>query len=136
MRGVAARIAELETMKPTALREEWRRVHGEDPPQVAASLLARALSFDMQCAARGGAGEKMRERLMGTGVGAVRSVPSATLAPGTQLVREWGGTSHHVLMEEKGRCSYKGRSFASLSALARHITGAHWSGPRFFGVRP
>ena len=56
-------------------------------------------------------------------------------AAGTQLVREWGGASHHVLMEEKGRCSYKGKSFASLSAVARHITGAHWSGPRFFGVR-
>ena len=136
MRGVAARVAELEAMKPTQLRQEWRRLHGQEPPQIAASLLGRALAFDAQCAAQNGAGEKMRQRLMGTGGGALRASPARTLAPGTQLVREWGGTSHHVLVEEKGRCSYKGQSFASLSTVARHITGAHWSGPRFFGVRP
>lgn len=134
MRGLTARVAELEAMKPTALKTEWQKVHGEEPPRVAASLLARALAFDVQCAAQGGAGEKMRQRLMGTG--AARSAPTRTLAPGTQLVREWGGVSHHVLVEEKGRCSYKGQNFASLSAVARYITGAHWSGPRFFGVKP
>ena len=136
MRGLTTRIAEIEAMKPTALKAEWEKVHGEEPPHIAASLLARALAFDAQCAAKGGAGERMRQRLMGMGAGAVRSAPTPMLAPGTQLVREWGGTSHHVLVEEKGRCSYKGQSFASLSAVARHITGAHWSGPRFFGVKP
>lgn len=134
MRGVAARVSELEAMKPTALWAEWQRVHGQEPPPIAASLLARALAFDAQCAAQGGAGEKMRRRL--SGAGPARAAPTPVLAPGTQLVREWGGVSHHVLVEEKGRCSYKGRSFASLSAVARHITGAHWSGPRFFGVKP
>lgn len=134
MRGVAARVAELEAMKPTALRAEWQRVHGQEPPRIAASLLARALAFDAQCAAQGGAGAKMRQRLGGAGVG--RAAPVPVLAAGTQLVREWGGESHHVLVEEKGRCSYRGKSFASLSAVARHITGAHWSGPRFFGVKP
>lgn len=134
MRGVAARVAEIEAMKPTALKEEWRKVHGQDPPPVTASLLARALAYDVQCKAQGGTGARMRQRL--TGVGGGRSAPSPALLPGTQLVREWGGESHHVLMKEKGRCAYRGKSFASLSAVARHITGAHWSGPRFFGVKP
>lgn len=134
MRGVAARLAEIEAMKPTALKEEWRKVHGQHPPAVAASLLARALAYDVQCSAQGGAGARMRQRLMGVGGG--RAAPSPALQPGTQLVREWGGESHHVLMEEKGRCAYRGKSFASLSAVAQHITGAHWSGPRFFGVKP
>lgn len=128
------RIAALATMKPTQIKAEWKQAHGQEPPRVAASLLARALAYDLQCAAQGGLAERMRERLAGTG--AVRAAPAPKLAPGTQLVREWGGTSHHVLMEENGRCSYKGHSFASLSAVARHITGAHWSGPRFFGVKP
>ena len=134
MRGVAARLAEIEAMKPTALKEDWRKVHGQDPPPVTASLLARALAYDVQCSAQGGAGQRMRRRLMGAGGG--RAVAPRVLPPGTQLVREWGGESHHVLMEEKGRCAYRGKSFASLSAVARHITGAHWSGPRFFGVKP
>lgn len=127
------RIAALATMKPTEIKAEWHKVHGAEPPRMAASLLARALAYDLQCAAQGGLADRMRERLAGTG--AVRAAPAPKLAPGTQLVREWGGASHHVLMEEKGRCSYKGRSFASLSAVARRITGAHWSGPRFFGVK-
>ena len=134
MRGVAARLAEIEAMKPTALKEEWRKVHGQDPPPVTASLLARALAYDVQCSAQGGAGQRMRRRLMGAGGG--RAVAPRVLPPGTQLVREWGGESHHVLMEEMGRCAYRGKSFASLSAVARHITGAHWSGPRFFGGKP
>lgn len=133
MRGVEARLAEIEAMKPTALKEEWCKVHGQNPPPVAASLLARVLAYDVQCRAQGGVGARMRQRLIGAG--GRRATPPA-LQPGTQLVREWGGESHHVLMEEKGKCTYKGRSFASLSAVARHITGAHWSGPRFFGAKP
>ncbi|WP_255254886.1 DUF2924 domain-containing protein [Novosphingobium sp. Chol11] len=39
-------------------------------------------------------------------------------------------------MEEKGTCTYRGRSFTSLSVLALHITGAHRSGPRSLGVKP
>ena len=127
MRRVAARLAEIEAMKPTALKEEWCKVHGQDSPPVAASLLARALAYDVQCKAQGGAGGRMRQRLMGGRAG--RAAPPPVLQSGTQLVREWGGESHHVLMEEKGRCAYRGKSFASLSAVARHITGAHWSGP-------
>ena len=134
MAKVDAAIAMLAAMKPTQLKAEWRRVHGAPPPRVASSLLARALAHDLQCAAQGSAGEKMRQRLMGPG--AARAAPAPALTPGTQLVREWGGESHHVLMEEKGRCSYRGQTFPSLSALARHITGAHWSGPRFFGIKP
>ncbi|AEG49193.1 putative bacteriophage-related protein [Sphingobium chlorophenolicum L-1] len=134
MGEVETQVAALAAMKPTQLKMEWQRAHGAVPPPVAASLLARALAHDLQSAVQGGTGEKMRQRLRGSGAG--RAAPAPALAAGTQLVREWGRESHHVLMEEKGRCSYRGQTFASLSALARHITGAHWSGPRFFGVKP
>lgn len=136
MTQIEAQVAALAVMKPTELKAQWRQVHDLEPPRVAASLLARSLAYDLQCTASGGAGERMRQRLMGSGDKVPRSAPAPRLAAGTQLVREWGGVTHHVLMEDKGRCSYKGQSFASLSALARHITGAHWSGPRFSGVRP
>lgn len=132
MARVDIKVAALAAMKPTALKAEWQRVHGAEPPRVATSLLARALAHDLQCTAAGRTGERIRQRLNGTG--ATRAATARALAPGVQLVREWSGESHHVLMEEKGRCSYRGQTFASLSALARHITGTHWSGPRFFGV--
>lgn len=55
------------------------------------------------------------------------------LAVGTQLVRDWHGVSHAVMVEEQGY-DWQGRRYRSLSAIARAITGARWSGPRFFGL--
>ena len=56
-----------------------------------------------------------------------------TLKPGMRLVREWRGQMHSVLVLENG-FEYHDHRYRSLTEIARHITGAHWSGPRFFGV--
>jgi hypothetical protein len=61
------------------------------------------------------------------------STPTASLSPGTRLVREWHGRTHHVDIIENGFV-FEGKTHASLSAIARQITGARWSGPRFFGL--
>jgi len=60
---------------------------------------------------------------------------SSTLSysPGTRLVREWQGETHEVTILESGYM-YQGRRYRSLSGIASDITGAHWSGPRFFGI--
>lgn len=52
---------------------------------------------------------------------------------GARLIREWNGHTHTVMVEEDG-FSYAGQNYRSLSAVARDITGARWSGPRFFGL--
>jgi hypothetical protein len=62
------------------------------------------------------------------------SVPSAPLQPGTRLLREWQGVVHEVVVCEKS-VEYRGKSWSSLSAVAREITGTRWSGPRFFGLK-
>ena len=54
---------------------------------------------------------------------------------GARLVREWNGRTHTLTVEEEG-FTYAGRSYRSLTAIAREITGARWSGPRFFGIVP
>ncbi len=66
-----------------------------------------------------------------------RTPPKLTpkLAPGTQLVREWNGRTWQVEVV-KGGFVCRGKRYQSLSAIAKTITGAHWSGPRFFGLRP
>lgn len=56
-----------------------------------------------------------------------------TLSPGVRLLREWNGQPHVVDVTDGGYL-YDGTTYRSLSAIARHITGAHWSGPRFFGL--
>ena len=53
--------------------------------------------------------------------------------PGTRLVREWNGRTHIVDVSEDGFV-FDGKTYRSLSAIAKRITGAHWSGPRFFGL--
>jgi len=54
-------------------------------------------------------------------------------AVGTQLIREYQGTEHHVTVIRNG-FEYHGRTFRSLSHIAREITGTRWSGPLFFGL--
>lgn len=55
------------------------------------------------------------------------------LVPGARLLRDWNGKTHAVDVTDSGYV-YDGTSYRSLSAIARRITGAHWSGPRFFGL--
>jgi Protein of unknown function (DUF2924) len=56
------------------------------------------------------------------------------LEPGTRLVREWRGVTHIVLIHADG-IEWRGQRYRSLSVVARKITGARWSGPRFFGLK-
>ena len=59
--------------------------------------------------------------------------PAASLRPGAKLVREWHGRTHVVVVTDRG-FDYSGSSYRSLTQVAKLITGAHWSGPRFFGL--
>jgi hypothetical protein len=66
--------------------------------------------------------------------GRVGPTPSLSLKPGARLVREWRGHTHTVTVTEDG-FEYAGTNYPSLTKIARKITGAHWSGPRFFGLQ-
>ena len=65
------------------------------------------------------------------------AMPAVTLTPvlreGNRLVREWNGTTHTVLVLGSG-FEWQAKQYRSLSQIAEAITGAHWSGPRFFGM--
>ena len=65
---------------------------------------------------------------------AQKPAPPISLKAGTRLVREWRGVTHTVLVHADG-FEWNGRRYRSLTSVAREITGAHWSGPRFFGLR-
>jgi hypothetical protein len=66
--------------------------------------------------------------------GSVTPAPPISLRPGTRLVREWRGVTHSALIHADG-IEWRGQRYRSLSVVARKITGARWSGPRFFGLR-
>lgn len=138
---VAAEIVRLESLRTEILREEWRRLNQTPPPKrLSRELLLRGLTYALQEAAFGGLSKSTMRRLETTGgeteiTAARRSrQPRRAFKPGTRLVREWQGQTYTVVVLEKG-VEWRGRQYRSLSVVAREITGAHWSGPRFFGLK-
>jgi Protein of unknown function (DUF2924) len=135
---VSRRLEALSDLNPDELRKEWRRLYRSQPPRLSRDLLVRAIAYRIQELRYGGL-SKATSRKLAALVQARRSagdvVPESTqrIRAGSRLVREWNGRTHIVTVEEEG-FSYAGRNYRSLTAIARAITGAHWSGPRFFGL--
>ncbi|MGC1885252.1 MAG: DUF2924 domain-containing protein [Stellaceae bacterium] len=131
-------IAELLDRSTPELRLAWRQLHRTGPPPgLSRDLLIRALVHQLQERAAGGASRALRRRLQ-TLVGefAKRSAsfdPGIVPKTGTTLVRQWRGHPHTVLVRADG-FDYEGQHYRSLTVIAERITGAHWSGPRFFGL--
>ena len=136
--GLTEQLASIAAMGPKPLRAEWARIHGATaPPGFGPDLLARALAYAVQEKARGGLPSAVaREIRRGVAdLAATSLLPdrAAPLRPGTRLTREWHGRTHHVHVIDHG-FEYRGKTYRSLTAIAREITGARWSGPRFFGL--
>jgi hypothetical protein len=137
--SVAARLQALKEMDYAALRSEWRRLHRSPAPsRVARDLLVLGIAWKIQEQAYGGLGAATKRRLAELAKtmerdGDVRRNRVARLKPGVKLVREWRGKTHTVIVAEDG-FEWNGRTWRSLSSIARAMTGVHWSGPRFFGL--
>jgi hypothetical protein len=135
-----AQLAALTTMSSAQLRAEWGRVYRSSAPPLTGDLLARGIAWRLQERVHGGFPKSVirelqrQKRELDAGGNISASVYKGRIKPGTRLVRDWGGVSHHVLVLESG-FQYRDRGYISLSQIARDITGAHWSGPRFFGLR-
>ena len=54
---------------------------------------------------------------------------------GTRLCRDWKGKTYEVLVHQNGELEYDGKIYRSLTAIAEKITGTHWNGKKFFGVK-
>jgi len=130
-------LAALAHMTPVQLKAEWLRLYKAPPPALTADLLARGVACKLQERAHGGlAPSVLRDvaRLAKQMAGSESvNVTAGRIKPGTRLVRDWGRTSHHVTVLERGYL-YRDRHYRSLTQIARDITGTHWSGPRFFGL--
>ena len=113
----------------------WRETFGiKAPKRLSVEFMRRALAHEVQARAFGPIAKRTRRVLT-----SVAAVPGAAgrlpvrMSPGARLLREWNGRTHEVEVLPDGYL-WKGRRFRSLSAVAREITGARWSGPRFFGA--
>lgn len=108
--------------------------YGMPAPRISPDLLRLGIAWRLQERTLGGPGREARQALKQSARHLAVAMPQGRkLTPGTRLVRDWHGTGHSVTVLDSG-FEYEGRDWKSLTAIARHITGAKWSGPRFFGL--
>ena len=136
--GLDAEIAGLVDRSTQELRGAWRTLHHSGPPLgLSRDLIIRGLADKLQQHAHGGPSRALQRCLrILTGEfekGAGSFDAGGVLKTGASLVRRWRGHTHTVLVGEDG-FEYDGQRYRSLTVIAKRITGAHWSGPRFFGV--
>jgi len=136
---IETRIIALEALTTADLQIEWRRLYRATPPtRLSRDLLIRGVAYRVQEQAHGGLSLGIKRRLHSLSEGSDQrdgsaAAPAITMKPGTKLVREWHGHAHMVSVLDDG-FEYQGERYASLTRIARRITGVHWSGPLFFGI--
>lgn len=124
---------ELRALSRPELKARWLEVLGAEPaPRLSTGMMVRILTCELQWKTSGQPRAAIRRRLRKVLETADVSKPAAQ--NGVRLVREWHGQEHIVDVTADGYV-WKGETWTSLSAIAREITGAKWSGPRFFGVK-
>ena len=126
-------VCDLETMDRAGLILAWSNTFSAPAPKgLSRSFLRRFLAFELQARQLGNLPKSVQKALAGDA--GQRSRPQTpALMPGGRLIREWTGVTHVVDVMD-GWFVWKNETWRSLSAIAREITGAHWSGPRFFGL--
>ena len=126
-------IRRISDMSIVELRTEWRQVHGADAPSgLTKDLIARALTYRLQERALGGLSRSVARTLRE--LGKPDAEPRRQVKAGSIIVREYDGVLHEVMVVPGGFC-WQGKTFDSLSTIAKAITGTNWNGPRFFGLR-
>ena len=138
---IREQIIGLGLLERPVLIELWIKAYGVPSFKGARkATLIRGLAYHIQCKHQGGLKPSLNRKLLKIAKSSTANISSATKKPagpktkfGTQLVREWNGRTHTVHVTDKGYVM-AGVTYGSLSAAAKAITGAHWSGPRFFGV--
>ena len=131
----AQRVGRDPNPERPATLEHWEAVFGLPPPAyLSVPFMQRAISYEQQCRALGGVTATTRRALRQIAAGEdITNATPTTLSTGAHLVREWNGRTYQVQVTDNG-FEMDGKAWKSLSAIAKHITGATWSGPRFFGV--
>ncbi len=131
-------IHDLEAAGLPELRKAWKDRYGQPvPAPTSPSLLLRFLAWRIQADAFGGHSAEVLRVLNEPVTRRKAAAPSnedADLRVGTELKRDWKGRVHHVVVTRDG-FGHHGKTYKSLSEVARAITGTKWSGPRFFGLK-
>ena len=141
MQRLGQRLRAVPKLPDCKLVEAWAALFGRPPPRgISRRLLELAAAYQAQAYVYGGLRQSTRRKLIDAARRRAITIerkperkPRVALSPGTRLVRDWHGRTCTVEVTEQGFL-YAGQRYRSLSAVARIITGARWSGRRFFGL--
>jgi hypothetical protein len=158
MLNVAKEVAAMERMTVGQLRAKYADVFGEPTNGRNKRWLIKRIAWRLQANAEGTLSERARRRAMELAndadlrmtpprerkpvpaaetqtVTVTKSVATPTnLLPGTVLHREYKGQTIRTTVLDDG-FEYLGERYKSLSAVAKAVTGQHWNGRLFFGLR-
>jgi hypothetical protein len=140
-------IAQLNKLSFSELQARWRSLLDTEPPAYHRRFLVKRLAYRIQELAYGGLSEttraQMADVLQDAGLDEQASIPGKGRTQrrsqdmplaGTRLVREWNGRRYEVTVVSGG-FAFEGRRYRSLTAITKVITGTHWNGRAFFGLR-
>jgi len=147
--SVLRQVADLKNLTHDELKDLWKTLNGGEPPAYNRKYIVSRLAYRIQEIAYGGLSDDSREQMQrilkdggfdsngcDSGVRrkerATRQKRGAPIA-GTRFVRDWNGRHYEVIAVNKG-FEFEGRTYRSLTAVAKAITGTHWNGRIFFGL--
>ncbi|WP_374398064.1 DUF2924 domain-containing protein [Tabrizicola sp.] len=136
-RDLPDRLREIAALDRAGCVQRWEQAFGTPPPRYASvRFMQRVLARDVQMRITGDYPAQIRRDLRSVAEASRRGEAGPrNAAPGSYLVREWNGRIYRVEVTSNGYV-IDGQTYRSLTTIAKRITGAHWSGPRFFGLRP
>jgi hypothetical protein len=139
--NVSPDLSELPELSVNELDALWRTyLGGTMPKQLPKFLQSRMLAYRLQVQKTGGM-SKMTSRFLDQvaidlEAGREPSLPYPSeqrLKPGIVIMREYNGVQQRVMVLDEG-FAWNGRTYGSLSAVAKAMTGTNWNGQRFFGL--
>jgi lipid-binding SYLF domain-containing protein len=142
-KALSVELERIEALDRTSLIDLWQGFHDLSAPKsLSLTFLRRAVAYEIQCRALGGMNGKTKSKLRRLAKtvnteehAAILDVTAPQkLVPGARLIRDWNGKTWVVDVTDAGFV-LQGETYRSLTAIAKRITGAHWSGPRFFGLK-
>ena len=137
--SITVQIAAIPNLSMIQIWELWDEYFPARPRHHHRTWLETRLAYAIQARAFSGLKSAVRRKL--ELIGETGKLPDRLrrdadrLLPGSILTRTYDEIEHRVLVRGMRDFEYQGQRFSSLSAISRHITGTHCSGPLFFGLR-
>ncbi|MBR0459234.1 MAG: DUF2924 domain-containing protein [Victivallales bacterium] len=137
-------LVEIGQMNIQALRKYYKELYGVETKQKCKELLRRRIAYRLQERRYGGLSQADAEfldsladqdPLANLNLVTIPYQQGMKIIPGTKFVREWHGVTYEAIFRGRRQYEYRGRIYSSLTAISTLITGTHWSGTTFFGVR-